>query len=339
MVAEQIINKSIRSIFQRHIVGNKGKVFFRISTGSISDPKPYPIHEKGLEYTGEDKFMDILEEAYDEKPHYLGIELFRKAEKNLKKDPFAYKKVTIEENVTNPEGNLGLGSFGGLEGVIQAKISGTILENQNKDYTQKIAELKAEKIRQERTIKELDKLVSNLKETIKEKDWDIKYLKTDHENHISGIHSKNDKFEKLLTVGGVVAAKLAGLDEADLRGILDVDDKLEKLDHKTNSAETDIDFEENKNYQGSKLQAKQYADTIHANLIQLIDRNSDENALNAMISIKSVTDYIFSDIQNLQAVINYIVQSQNGNQSGTAADNIIKQVNKYKTDEQWQQQG
>jgi hypothetical protein len=237
----------------------------------------------------------------------------------------------INEHIPEQDNIQGLGSFGGLEGVIQAKISGSIMENQNKDYAQKINELKAERQRQERRVKELDEQVTNLKETIKEKDWDIKHLKADHENHIYGIHTKNDKFEKLLTVGGVVAAKLAGLNESDLRGIIGADDKQESIENSSSDTDkSDIDFEENKNYQGAKLQAKQYADAVHSSLIQLIDQNSEDNALNAMISIKSVTDYIFSDVSHLQAVIDYIVQTQNNT---SAADQIINQVNNYKTDE------
>ena len=92
--SQEINNEQIRRIFEQKVEGKKD-VFFLITTGSLGDNKLSPLHDVSEEYAGEAKFFEMLEEAFEEDPYYIGIALYRKAVKKIAKKPFYFKKITL----------------------------------------------------------------------------------------------------------------------------------------------------------------------------------------------------------------------------------------------------
>ncbi len=82
-----------------------------------------------------------------------------------------------------------------------------------------------------------------------------------------------------MTVGGLVAAKAAGLDEGDLRGILGIEDDKTAIEesktNKTTDTAADVNFKEVKEYSGKKAEAKTLIKTPHELPIKGLDANNE----------------------------------------------------------------
>ena len=340
MVAEQINNKEIARIFDRYIDGKKDKYFFVISVGNFTASKLDPIHEKSFDYTGPDKFLELLDEALDGKPFYLGISIFEKAVTKLKEKSIFFKRITLikgeqPQNDDGLNGISGLGMFGGIEGIMQSKISSQLLHDRNEDLKKRIENLERKNERLVKENKSLEDKINISKETEHTNEWELRTLVQDHENELRGLEIKNDRFEKIATVAGMIFANKAGIDASDLRGILGIEENKESPEN-TDKKEDDKDknedvvFEET-NYEGKKKTAKEIADNISSFLFQLIEKNNEDDALRLINSINYVITYMQAKIENLKKMIDFIsAEAEIKNNQQSAAEDVIDQVENYK---------
>lgn len=343
MVAEQINNKEILRIYDRYIKGKKNQNYFLISTGGLSVHKLNPVHEKSLEYTGENKFLELIEEALDENPYCLGISIFEKAVRNLKDKSLFFKKIILNKEQPQSNNNSlkgfngldGLGMFGGIEGVIQSNMDARILDGKNKDLRTELDKFVRKNETLSKENKALEEKIKDFKEAAHEKKWELRNTVQEHENEVRSIKDGNDKFEKVVTIGGYMLAKTAGWDAEDLRGILGFEDNeaIENKDDDKDDDNKNVVFEET--YEGKKKQAKEISDNIYKFLIDLIEKNDEETALKLTNSINYIITYVRTDIENLKRMIDFIVNSAKAESSDqkSAADSIIEQAENIKNNE------
>ena len=327
--SQEINNEQIRRIFEQKVEGKKD-VFFLITTGSLGDNKLSPLHDVSEEYAGEAKFFEMLEEAFEEDPYYIGIALYRKAIKKIAKKPFYFKKITLKKD--RPDNTLGslatLETFGGLEGVLEAKINTKYLASSNEELKKQIEKLEREN---ESLLSETNKYKENnseLKEKIRTKDWLLRTLEEDHKRALNGIEQKSERFEKLLTIGGLVAAKAAGLKEGDLRGILGIEDEPKSIEAASKEPldTFDIDVEEVDNFTGKKAEAKAMIDAITVFLTETLKSNSETEAFNIIASFSNIINYARADFNNLKALHEFVIKSSRTENKQSSADTILEQV-------------
>ncbi len=135
MTSEQITNRQIKQFLDSYIKGKKD-VYFLITTGSFYDQKFNFSHPKSVEYTGEKKFLEQLEIVLDENPYQMGVSLFEKAAKNIKNEPFTHKIFVLHKEKPKAENNnslngIGLEGLGGIEGILDTKLSSKYLTGEN----------------------------------------------------------------------------------------------------------------------------------------------------------------------------------------------------------------
>jgi len=357
MTSNELTNKQIKQFFETYIKGKKD-VYFLISTGTFYAQKTDPYHPKTEEYSGEKKFLKTLEEVFEENPYQIGVSLFEKATKNIKNEPYHYKTFILhkekpeEKNPNNTLNGIGLEGFGGLEGILDSKVSVKYLSGENERLkkendklevlNEKLNEaLKSAEINLKQNNSEGSEKISDLKEQIKNKEWEIKALledhkrivarlEDDHKRDLAGIEDKNNKFEKVMTIGGLVAAKVAGIHESDLKGILGIDtEKDTDAVEQTAGNADDIEFSEIKQYKGKKSEAKEFIDSVLGILIHILDSNSEEDAYKLIASFYNIIGYANSSIENLTKLNNIAVSAYNTDQKRSAADDIIEQANNY----------
>ncbi len=330
--SQEINNEQIRRIFEQKIEGKKD-VFFLITTGSLGDNKLSPLHDVSEEYAGEAKFFEMLEEAFEEDPYYIGIALYRKAVKKIAKKSFYFKKITLKKD--RPENTLGslatLENFGGLEGVLEAKINTKYLANTNEELKKQIEKLERAN---ESLISETKKYKENnseLKEKIRTKDWFLRTLEEDHKRALDGIEQKGERFEKLLTIGGLVAAKAAGLDEGDLRGILGIEDEPKSIENTSKEPvdTSDIDIEEVETFTGKKVKAKVMIDAINEFLFDTLRNNNETEAINIIATFSNIINYARADFNNLKMLHEIVIKASQNNSSQSPADSILEQAKNY----------
>lgn len=330
--SQEINNEQIRRIFEQKIEGKKD-VFFLITTGSLGDNKLSPLHDVSEEYAGETKFFEMLEEAFEEDPYYIGIALYRKAVKKIAKKPFYFKKVTLKKD--RPENTLGslatLETFGGLEGVLEAKINTKYLASSNEELKNQIEKL--ERVN-ESLISEAKKYKENnseLKEKIRTKDWFLRTLEEDHKRALDGIEQKSDRFEKLLTIGGLVAAKAAGLEEGDLRGILGIEEETKSIENTAKEPvdTSDIDVEEVETFTGKKAEAKAMIDAINHFLLQTLKDNDEPEAFNIIATFSNIINYAKADFNNLKMLHDVVIKASQNRNNQSPADAILEQARNY----------
>jgi hypothetical protein len=343
--SQEINNEQIRRIFEQKIEGKK-EVFFLITTGSLGDNKLSPLHDISEEYTGEAKFFEMLEEAFEEDPYYIGIALYRKAVKKLAKKPFYYKNVTLKkEKAESSLGSLAsLDSFGGFEGVLEAKINTKYLAGNNQELKKQIEKLEKvnEALKQEARKHKEDN--TDLKENIRSKDWKIRILEADHkreldhilndhQRELDGIEQKGERFEKLLTVGGLVAAKAAGLNEGGLRGILGIDEETKSIENtsKEPSDTSDIDIEEVETFEGKKAEAKLMIDAINDFLTETLKGNNEIEAFNIIATFSNIINYAKADFNNLKTLHDFVIKATQNLNNQSPADSILQQAKNYQS--------
>ena len=338
--SNQITNDQIRRLFDDEIKGKKD-VYFQISTGSKAANKLNPTNEISENYSGAEKFLKVLDEAFEENPYYIGIELYRKAVKQISKKSFLFKKIILNKEQKQALGSMdNIEAFGGLQGVIKTQVNSQYLQDNNETLKKSIEELKTENKDLINELKVLSGKNSDLKETVKEKNWDIKTLVNDHKRDLDnigsdhtkvldGIERKADRFEKILTVGGLVAAKAAGLKEDDLRGILGVDEEKERETEKKVLDDTDIDIEELETFTGKKAEAKTMLDAINRFFTELLNNNEDVQAYNIIASYNNIINYTQADFNNLKSLHDYVINLSQGHKQ-SPADTIMNQVQNYK---------
>ena len=163
--SQEINNEQIKRLFEQKIEGKKD-VYFLISVGSFTDHKLTPIHEVDFEYSGGEKFLEMLEEAFDENPYYIGIALYKKAVKKIAKKYYFFKKITLKKEVPqNTENSLGsLESFGGFEGILQSKVQTQFLSSENETLKKKVEKLEKENEKLVEISKTSEQKISDLKE-------------------------------------------------------------------------------------------------------------------------------------------------------------------------------
>lgn len=342
--ANEISNDQIRRFFQKNIQGKKG-IYFLISTGEASDHKMFPLHEVSEEYKGEKSFFEMLENAFDEDPYSIGISVYKKGKDGvLPQKSFDFKKVLLKKERIEQSlsGGDTLEPFGGFQGVLEAQINSRYLNESNHNLKEKIAKLekKNEELSQKaETYKEKN---AELQEEIKDKKWTIKTLEEDHkrkldhlkidtQRELDGIENKNDRLEKILTVGGVVAAKVAGIEESDMRGLLGIDDDTKSIEKtgKEKIDTSDIDIEEIEEFEGKKAEAKQMIDAINSFLIETLKANSEEQAYNIIATFNNIIAYAKSDVNNLKALHEFVLNASKNNQS--PADSILEKAKNYQS--------
>lgn len=357
MTSEQITNKQIKQFIDSYIKGKKD-VYFLITTGSFYDQKFNFVHPKGLEYTGEKKFLEQLEVVLDENPYQMGVSLFEKANKNIKKEPFLHKIFVLHKekpkdaaNNNNSLNGIGIEGFGGIEGILDTKLSSKYLTGENERLKKQNDTLVIDNKKLNEKVSILKEKVSDFKEEVKTKDWEFKVLHEDHkriidnlnkehQRELDGIEQKGARFEKLLTVGGLVAAKAAGLNEGDLKGILGIEDDnaIEETNTNTNSnanSSSNVNFEEVKEYSGKKAEAKELIDIINQTLIDILDKNNDENAFKLIASFYNIFGHANSSIENLTQHNDLVVSNNNNTKQDTSvADKIIEQANNYQNNQE-----
>ena len=328
--SQEINNEQIRRIFEQKVEGKKD-VFFLITTGSLGDNKLSPLHDVSEEYAGEAKFFEMLEEAFEEDPYYIGIALYRKAVKKIAKKPFYFKKITLKKD--RPDNTLGslatLETFGGLEGVLEAKINTKYLASSNEELKKQIEKLEREN---ESLLSETNKYKENnseLKEKIRTKDWMLRTHEEDHKRALNGIEQKSDRFEKLLTVGGLVAAKAAGLKENDLRGILGIEEETKSIENtaKEPVSTSDIEVEEVETYTGKK--AKVMIDAINHFLLQTLKDNDEPEAFNIIATFSNIINYAKADFNNLKMLHDLVINATQNRNNQSPADAILEQARNY----------
>jgi len=343
--SQEINNEQIRRIFEQKIEGKKD-VFFLITTGSLGDNKLTPLYQISEEYSGDAKFFDTLEEAFEEDPYYIGIALYRKAVKKIAKKPYYYKKITLKkEKAESSLGSLAsLDSFGGFEGVLEAKINTKYLASNNQELKKQIEKLEKvnEALKQEARKHKEDS--TDLKENIRSKDWKIRTLEADHkreldhilndhQRELDGIEQKGERFEKLLTVGGLVAAKAAGLNEGDLRGILGIDEETKSIENtsKEPSDTSDIDIEEVESYTGKKAEAKLMIDSINKFLTETLKGNNETEAFNIIATFSNIINYAKADFNNLKTLHDFVINTTQNQKKQSPADSILQQAKNYQS--------
>ncbi len=338
--SQEINNEQIKRIFEQKIEGKKD-VFFLISIGSLGDYKLSPIHNVSEEYSGNEKFFLMLEEAFEENPYYIGIALYKKAVSKISKKPFYFKKIALKDDKnTGFNGLGGLDNFGGLEGVLEAKINTKYLVSENESLKMQIEKLEKSNDNYKNKAEKHKENKHKLEEEIRLKDWNLKTLiedhkrnfdnfENDHKRELDNIERNNGRFEKVLTIGGLVAAKAAGLDESDLRGLLDMDDETKSIENKKPLDDSDIDIEEVEEFSGKKAEAKAMVDTINAFFIETIKSNSEQEAFNIIASFLNIINYAKKDFTNLKNLHNLVLNNFQNTSTQSAADIIIEKAENY----------
>lgn len=346
MTSDQITNRQLKQFIESYIRGKKN-VYFLITTGSFYDQRLEPFHPKTDEYTGEEKFLQTLDIVFDENPYQMGVELYEKAKVNIKADPFYNKTFVLhKEKPTQKNDNgglqgIGLEGFGGIEGIMDSKLSVKYLSGENKRLEKANQKLDSSNSELTKQVKVLNDNVNELKNEIQKKEWKINSLNEDHKRAINnllddhkreldGITDKNDKFEKILTIGGIVAAKAAGVKEGDLKGILGIEENSSTDENKetANTPAPDINFEETKEYTGKKAESKKAIDDINRMLMNILDANNEEDAFKIIASFYNIVGFGNSNINNL-TMLNDIVLSNYNKKEKSVADTIIEKANNY----------
>jgi regulator of replication initiation timing len=325
MVKTDITNKEIRTLFERYIEGKKGKVFFIISISrNENDLKAEALNELSKEFTGDDKFYEVLEEAFDYTPYSISFAFYEKKNSAFVDPPKHFRQVILNKNTKPNYTGLGeiplsgaLGAFGGMEGIIKNQVSAEILSLRTKDLGDNLSDLKAQIETLEKLNGDLRGKNEELKETINKKEWDIRNLEQKHNMEISEVKRSYDKFERGFTIGGMILAQKAGLNANDLRGILGFEPETKSIESgKTNNdnSSEDIDFEETHDFTGKKADAVSIAKKINEFFISLIKQNDEEDALNIINSIGHIVSFIQADFNNLQNLLDFIGEKQKQNQ-------------------------
>ncbi len=352
MTIEQVTNRQIKQFFDAYIKGKKNVHYFVIATGSFYDQIFKPANPKTEDYTGEQKFLEALEAVLIDNPYQISISVFERTAKSIRQNPLFEKVFVLHKEVPKPKqdiaglGDVGLESLGGLAGIYDTKVNAKFLAGENKRLEEDNKELKADKKALTEKVANLTEKVSDLKEDIKTKTWELNTLKADHvriverleddhKRELSGIEDKNDKFEKIITVGGLVAAKIAKVDEESLRGLFGEDTfkavETKPTESNKSTSTDDVEIEEVVEYTGKKAEAKQLADNINNALSEIIEKNNDENAYKILASFFNVFMYGNSSVENLTKLNDMVVSEYNNQQANkTAADNIIDKVEEYK---------
>jgi len=342
--SHEISNEEIRRFFEQKIVKSKGEIFFQISTGSFNDHKLYPVNSVALEFTGEKKFLEILDKAFGEDPYYIGISLFDKAVKNVSKKAFYFKKFTLKKVVQNNSDLGGLGSLeslGGLEGIMRAKIKSESLAEKNEDLKKQIEKLQNKNEKLSSKNEDLKEKVFDLNETVKKKDWDLRMLKdehqrqlnnsiSDHQRELDGIEQRSNKFEKVLAVAGLVVAKASGLNETDLKGIIGGETfKLEenKETSQNENSDTKVDFEQVEEFEGKKAEAKEMIDNINNFLTETLKANNEQDAFKIIASYTNIINFTRTDFNKLKLVHDYVLSYKD--EKISSADKVLQQAENY----------
>jgi hypothetical protein len=341
--ANEISNDQIRRFFQKNIQGKKG-IYFLISTGEASDHKMFPLHEVSEEYKGEKKFFEMLEDAFDEDPYSIGISVYKKSNGTIPKKSFDFKKVLLKKERIEQSlsGTDALDTFGGFQGVLEAQINSRYLNESNQNLKDKIAKLEKDNEELKRKAEVYIEKNAELTEEIKDRKWTIKTLEEDHkrkldhlkidtQRELDGIQYKNDRLEKILTVGGVVAAKVAGIEESDMRGLLGIDDSTKSIEQtgKESLDTSDIDIEEVEEFEGKKAEAKQMIDGIYTFLLETLKANSETDAYQIIASFTNIINYARADFKNLKSLNDIVTKASRYSQS--PADTIIEQAKNYQS--------
>lgn len=343
MTAQEISNDQIRRFFIQNIQGKKG-VYFLISTGELGDNKLYPLHELSDEYKGEKKFFEMLENAFDEDPYNVGISVYKKINGRFPKNPIDFKKIVLKKEKTEQTlGNIeALDTFGGFQGVLEAQINSRYLSDNNQNLKKQIEKLERENEELKKSAKKHKEKNTDLKDEIKNKEWTIRTLEEDHKrklDHISidrkreldGIEQKSDRFEKILTVSGLVVAKAAGLEEGDLRGILGIDEETKSIENTAKEPidTSDIDIEEVNTYTGKKAEAKAMIDAINVFFLETLRNNNETEAFNIIATFSNIINYAKADFNNLKMLHELVMKASQNHNKQSSADAILEQVKNY----------
>jgi len=199
----QINNDQIRTLAEQQIEGKKD-IYFYVTAGEYNENTLHSIHELTDKCSGSKEFLRVLEIAFNENPHYIGIALYKKAKKNFQKKHFYFNKFQLKQMPKN-ETLGGLEMFGGLEGVMETKFSAKYLSDANERLKEELRNVKEEKKDLSLRLGELTKTNSELSEDIKETKWE-------HRTKLADLKRNSGRIEKLIELGGVIVAKASGLD-------------------------------------------------------------------------------------------------------------------------------
>jgi len=282
---------------------NKG-TYFSLYYGdsfAIKEKLFEPLDKKN---TGKKRFTEVLDKLLKYEPDYIIVRIFRLAKVKFKGKPELEEKIFLKK-----QANQSFAGFGSMEHMVETKTNISILSAENKRLEAELNEAKTELSNFRKENKNYELKTKELNEKIREQLWDKKELERDFKVAIQNIEQQNDKFDKILEIGGRIAmekAEQAGVDISGFLSGLGSPAPQEKLPPQKTDAEVEFSPSESK----EKEQARIIATQILDNLNIIIDKNSDVDVLGIINKIVNIYNYSTRSTENLNEIHDLIYSQQ-----------------------------
>ncbi len=310
----EILSEKVNEVLDKYI--NKPNIFFRVYYGFYRDLETTPISvTKNLD-KGKSRFLELLTEAKDNyEADFAEIYLYKLADKHPQKTSFTKTTIKFIENkkeANSEEGLQGLDYFGGFNGILQTTVQSASLKTENESLKEQKTELKTELEKIKTQNEQFVKDNFNNEDKIRKLEWDLRREKEQRENDKENAKNRLKNIDTYLpTLGGIVA-NIAKIDANQMRSLLGIEPEQEAVPENTeqqNTEQEQVEYEQVQKYEGEKLQAKNLIDAVNKWLMNVLDNNTGELALNTIAEVYKVFDFIAKNTDNLQLLTDLIKEN------------------------------
>lgn len=181
------------------------------------------------------------------------------------------------------------------------------------DKAETIAESLKDKNEQQKEL--LSEKTAELNELKRTYDWDMKRLSEDKETSLKQADIERKSSDRLLTIGGQIAANIMGVNKEVLAGLFaDGTFAQEQTSEHTSESKNSADVDFKPEFTGKKAEAAKFADELSTWMLNSIESNTEDNALILMKNIFYVNKYMASSADNVDILTEFINKSdENGN--------------------------
>lgn len=312
-------HERLDEVAQRVKKGDYFKILFgKFTDGALNTANTKP--ESGIE-----RFDELIDSVFSHKPHVIIIELYKPTEKSYSKvSPLKYRIELNGAKEKKQDANLsGVGvdetlqMFGGLGGIVQQNQMLAGYKTKLDAYEEKINDLKEDK----RKLEKYKDKYEDLREDKRKLEFDIAVMQQKQSELKEYYEKERKSSDRLLGIGGTIAANIMGLDKNTLMGYLgDMEPKSIGQGEKEiagTGSDNDVNFQPD--YTGKKADANVYADEIYKWMQSMITSNDEDNALMIMESVYNVFEYMAKSLDNINTLNELI------NNNDTRQDNYNDQ--------------
>jgi len=303
-------HERLDEVAQRVVKGDYFKILFgKFTDGTLNPANTKP--ENGIE-----RFDELIDSVFSHKPHVIIIELYKPTEKSYSKvSPLKYRIELNSEKTKKQDTNLaGVGvdetlqMFGGLGGIVQQNQMLAGYKTKLDAYEEKINDLKEEK----RKLEKYKDKYEDLREDKRKLEFDIAVMQQKQRELKEYYENERKSSDRLLGIGGTIAANIMGLDKDTLMGYLgNIEPKAigEGKEDAAAAATSPDDVEFKPTYEGKKAEANAFAEEITKWMHGIIETNDDDNALMLLRSVYNVFEYMAKSMDNINTLNELILNN------------------------------